>query len=132
MYIDEIGTYDYSCGEDMVEFYRSKNWTFPEKKVWVEERKKAIEEWRIKENEGLIALRKAEKEAEERKKEWAGIPQVEKEKGLPEKEKVELNKSMWADQVEDQEDEMELNSWSGIMVREGVAVSRPREDKGKG
>lgn len=33
VYIDEIGTYHYACWEDMVEFYRTKNWSFPEKRV---------------------------------------------------------------------------------------------------
>lgn len=61
-------------------------------------------------------MRKAEKEAEEKKK----------------KEQGGLEKSSWANQVEEQTEEMELDSWSGIMVKEGVAVARPTVDKGKG
>lgn len=117
VYIDEIGTYDYACWEDMVDFYRSKNWTFPEKKVWAVERKKAIEDWKIKEKEGIIALRKAEKEAEEKK---------------GKKEQGGLEKSTWADQVEEQAEEMELDSWSGVTVKDGIVVAKPKEDKGKG
>ena len=132
VYIDEIGTYDYASWEDMVEFYQSKNWTFQEMKVWTEERQKAIEDWKIKEKEGLIALRKAEKEAEMKKKKQEGIIQNEGEKKSAEKEHKGLERSSWADQVEEQSEEMELDSWSGITTREGVEVDRPKMYKGKG
>lgn len=51
----------------MVEYYRSVNWTFPEKKVWQEEREKKIKEWKIREMECIKVLRKAEEEAEEKR-----------------------------------------------------------------